>query len=179
MLVGMPGTMVALHTLPRERPGALRASPPGPEGRLYLHMRPYEIMIILDPTLDDETVRAEVDRATDLIRTKGGEPGRVERWGKRRLAYEIRKHREGNYVVVSAQSEPSVMSDLDRQLTLADGVLRHKVVHLPEKALGKPARPLGTVGPDDGAPPTSPTSSASPTSEPAAPTPAPAAVTAE
>ena len=131
-------------------------------------MRPYEIMIILDPPLDAETVRSEVDRATSLIKAKGGEPGRVERWGKRRLAYEIRKHREGNYVVVSAQSEPSVMTDLDRMLTLTDGVLRHKVVHLPEKALGKPARALGTVGPEDGAP----------TSEPAAPTPAPAAVAA-
>ncbi len=137
-------------------------------------MRPYEVMIILDPTLDDETVRAEVDRATDLIKAKGGNPGRVERWGKRRLAYEIRKHREGNYVVVEAQAEPSVMSDLDRQLTLTDGVRRHKVIHLPEKATGKPARPLGAVGPDDGAPLTSPN-----TSEPAAPTPAPAAVTAE
>jgi len=132
-------------------------------------MRPYEIMIIIDPTLDDEAVGGEVDRATELIKAKGGNPGRVERWGKRRLSYEIRKHREGNYVVVQAQSEPSVMSDLDRSLTLADGVLRHKIVHLPEKALGKPARPLGTVGPDEGAP----------TSEPAAPTPAPAAVAAD
>ena len=137
-------------------------------------MRPYEVMIILDPPLDDETVRAEVDRATELIKAKGGNPGRVERWGKRRLAYEILKHREGNYVVVEAQAEPSVMSALDRQLTLTDGVLRHKVIHLPEKATGKPARPLGTVGPDDGAPLTSPN-----TSEPAAPTPAPAAVVAE
>ncbi|HUR23813.1 MAG TPA: 30S ribosomal protein S6 [Acidimicrobiales bacterium] len=131
-------------------------------------MRPYEVMIILDPTLDDESVRTEVDNATELIKARGGNPGRVERWGKRRLAYEIRKHREGNYVLVSAQAEPATMSDLDRHLTLADGVLRHKVVHLPEKALGKPARALGTVGPDDGAP----------TSEPAAPTPAPAAVAA-
>ena len=131
-------------------------------------MRPYEVMIILDPTLDDETVRAEVDRATELIKAKGGNPGRVERWGKRRLAYEILKHREGNYVLVEAEAEPSVMSALDRQLTLTDGVLRHKVIHLPEKATGKPARPLGTVGPVDGAPVTSPN-----TSEPAAPTPAP------
>ena len=115
-------------------------------------MRPYEVMIILDPTLDDESVRTEVDRATELIKARGGNPGRVERWGKRRLAYEIRKHREGNYVLVSAQAEPATMSDLDRQLTLADGVLRHKVIHLPDKAVGKPARPLGTVGPDSGAP---------------------------
>ncbi|MDQ2826928.1 MAG: 30S ribosomal protein S6 [Actinomycetota bacterium] len=127
-------------------------------------MRPYEVMIIFDPTLEDEVVRAEVDRATELIRSKGGDPGRVERWGKRRLAYEIRKHREGSYVVLEAKAEPSVMSDLDRALTLTDGVLRHKVIHLPEKATGKPARPLGTVGPDDGAP----------SSEPAAPSPAPA-----
>ena len=116
-------------------------------------MRPYEVMIILDPTLDDETVRAEVDRSTDLIKARGGTPGRVERWGKRRLAYEIRKHREGNYVLLQARAEPAAMADLDRALTLADGVLRHKVVHLPDKALGKPARALGTVGPDDGAAP--------------------------
>ena len=131
-------------------------------------MRPYEVMIILDPTLDDETVRGEVDRATELIKARGGAPGRVERWGKRRLSYEIRKHRDGNYVLVSAEAEPAVMSDLSRALTLADGVLRHKVIHLPDKAMGKPARPLGTVSPDDGAR----------TSEPAAPTPAPAAVAA-
>ena len=127
-------------------------------------MRPYEVMIIFDPTLDDEAVRAEVDRSTDLIRTRGGSPGRVERWGKRRLAYEIRRQREGSYVVLEAQAEPAVMADLDRALTLSDGVLRHKVVHLPEKAAGTPARPLGTVGPDSGAP----------TSESAPPAPAPA-----
>ncbi|MDQ4070858.1 MAG: 30S ribosomal protein S6, partial [Actinomycetota bacterium] len=101
----------------------------------------------------------------DLIRARGGNPGRVERWGKRRLAYEIRRHREGNYVVLEAQAEPAMMADLDRALTLADGVLRHKVIHLPEKATGTPARPLGTVGPATGAP----------TSESAPPAPAPAA----
>ena len=132
-------------------------------------MRPYEVMIIFDPTLEDEAVRAEVDRSSDLIRSRGGNPGRVERWGKRRLAYEIRRHREGAYVVLEAHAEPATMADLDRALTLTDGVLRHKVVHLPEKATGKPARPLGTVGPDDGAP----------TRESAPPAPAPAAFAAE
>jgi small subunit ribosomal protein S6 len=111
-------------------------------------MRPYEVMIIFDPTLEEEVVRAEVDRATELIRAKGGNPGRVERWGKRRLAYEIRRQREGAYVVLEAEAEPAVMSDLDRVLTLSDGVLRHKVVRVPDKATGKPARLLGSVGPD-------------------------------
>jgi small subunit ribosomal protein S6 len=116
-------------------------------------MRPYEVMIIFDPTLEDETVRTEVDRSTELIRTRGGNPGRVERWGKRRLAYEIRRQREGSYVVLQAEAEPATMADLSRALTLTDGVLRHKVIHLPEKATGKPARALGTVGPEDGATP--------------------------
>jgi small subunit ribosomal protein S6 len=119
-------------------------------------MRPYEVMIIFDPTLEDETVRTEVDRSTELIRTRGGNPGRVERWGKRRLAYEIRRQREGSYVVLQAEAEPATMADLSRALTLTDGVLRHKVIHLPEKATGKPARALGTVGPDDAAAPAAP-----------------------
>ncbi len=115
-------------------------------------MRPYEVMIILDPTLEEAALREQVDRSTDIIRSAGGSPGRVDRWGKRRLAYEIRRHREGSYVVLEAQAEPAHMADLDRALTLTDGVLRHKVIHLPEKATGTPARPLGTVGPDNGAP---------------------------
>lgn len=114
-------------------------------------MRPYEVMIIFDPTLEDDAVRAEVDRSTELIRSRGGNPGRVERWGKRRLAYEIRRQREGSYVVLAAQAEPATMADLSRALTLTDGVLRHKVIHLPDKATGTPARALGTVGPDDAA----------------------------
>jgi len=125
-------------------------------------MRPYEVMIILDPTLEDDAIRAEVDRASELIRAKGGNPGRVERWGKRRLAYEIRRHREGSYVVLEAQAEPAVMADLDRALTLTDGVLRHKVVRMPDKATGKPARPLGTVGPDGGPSAGEPASQSSP-----------------
>ncbi len=126
-------------------------------------MRPYEVMIIFDPTLEEDVVRAEVDRATELIRARGGTPGRVERWGKRRLAYEIRRQREGAYMVLEAEAEPSVMADLDRALTLTDGVLRHKVVRMPEKATGKPARLLGAVGPDEEpAPPVSPAPQSSP-----------------
>lgn len=103
-------------------------------------MRPYEVMIVLDPGLDDETVRSEVDRATDLIRARGGVPGRVDRWGRRRLAYEIADHREGYYVVVDASAEPAVMDELDRLLHLADHVLRHKVIRLPDRVVGMATR---------------------------------------
>lgn len=152
-------------------------------------MRPYEVMIIFDPTLEDDALRAELDRSSELIRSRGGAPGRVERWGKRRLSYEIRRQREGNYVVLQAEAEPSTMADLDRSLTLTDGVLRHKVVHLPEKAIGKPARPLGSVGADNGSPESSGPKSSGPdnvgsprgasSGEPASPTPAPAPIAAE
>ncbi len=126
-------------------------------------MRPYEVMIIFDPGLEEDAVRAEVDRSAELIRTRGGSPGRVERWGKRRLAYEIRRQREGAYVVLEAEAEPAVMAELDRTLTLADGVLRHKVIRMPDKAVGQPARPLGGAIPDDGAaPPASPAPESSP-----------------
>ena len=107
-------------------------------------MRPYEVMIIFDPTLEDDAVRAEVDRSSELIRSAGGNPGRVERWGKRRLAYEIRRHREGSYVVLEAQAEPAVMADLDRMLFLADEVLRHKTIRLPDAVAG---RQRGTAAP--------------------------------
>jgi small subunit ribosomal protein S6 len=100
-------------------------------------MRPYEIMIILDSSLDEDAVRAAVDRATDLIRNRGGDPHRVDRWGKRRFAYELNHRWDGYYVLVEAQAEPSVMAELDRALHLADEVVRHKVIRLPERVAAK------------------------------------------
>lgn len=100
-------------------------------------MRPYEVVIIYEPTLEEDAVRSAVDRATELIRSRGGNPGRVDRWGKRRLAYEIRHHREGYYVLVEATAEPAVMTELDRTLFLADEVLRHKVIRIPDRVAGR------------------------------------------
>ncbi len=115
-------------------------------------MRPYEVMIIFDPTLEDDAIRAELDRSTDLIRSRGGNPGRVERWGRRRLAYEIRKQRDGYYVLLEADAEPAVMAELDRTLTLADPVLRHKVVRVPDKPKIRPTRGGGPGVPPDTSP---------------------------
>jgi small subunit ribosomal protein S6 len=97
-------------------------------------------MVILDSGLEDEVIRSTVDRATELIRTRGGEPGRVERWGKRRFAYELKHRWEGYYVLLEASAEPAVMAELDRMLSLADEVLRHKVIRLPD-AVAARARP--------------------------------------
>lgn len=95
-------------------------------------MRPYEIMIILDASLEEESVRALVDRATDLIRAGGGNPGPVNRWGRRRFAYELDHRWEGEYVLLEATAQPATMADLHRMLSLADEVLRHKILRLPD-----------------------------------------------
>jgi small subunit ribosomal protein S6 len=95
-------------------------------------MRPYEVMIILDAGLEEEATRSAIDRASELIRSRGGVPGSIDRWGRRRFAYELKHKWEGYYVVLRAEAEPSVMAELDRSLFLADEVLRHKVVRLPD-----------------------------------------------
>jgi small subunit ribosomal protein S6 len=117
-------------------------------------MRPYEVMIIFDSTLEEDAIRAELDRCAELIRSRGGNPGKVERWGRRRLAYEINKQRDGYYVLLEANAEPAVMDELDRTLTLADPVMRHKVVRVPEKPMIRPTRRelAGESGPPSGAP---------------------------
>jgi small subunit ribosomal protein S6 len=103
-------------------------------------MRPYEVMVIFDPALEEQAIQARVDESTGLISARGGDPGRVERWGKRRLAYEIRHQRDGYYVLMAANAEPDVMNELGRSLLLADDVLRYKVVRIPDKiAAGKAA----------------------------------------
>ena len=101
------------------------------------HLRPYEVMVILDAGLEEDAVRAAIDRATELIRSRGGNPGRVDRWGKRRFAYELDHRWEGYYVVIEAEAEPAVMSELNRSLQLADEVIRHKVVRLPDRVAAR------------------------------------------
>lgn len=109
-------------------------------------MRPYEVMVILDAGLEDDVIRATLDRATQLIASRGGAPGRVERWGKRRFAYEVHHQSEGYYALIEANAEPSVMAELDRVLTLADEVVRHKVIRLPDKVAGQARRPSAQEG---------------------------------
>ena len=107
-------------------------------------MRPYEVMIIFDADLEEETIRAAVDRFFQLIQSKGAEPGYVDYWGKRRFAYELKHRTEGYYVVLQARSEPEAMQELHRVLSLADEVLRHKVLRVPESAYG-PKKTAGTT----------------------------------
>lgn len=100
-------------------------------------MRPYEITIIFDASLEEEPIRAVIDRATEIVRSGGGNPGRTERWGRRRFAYELAHRWEGYYVLLEMSADPATVAELDRMLSLADEVLRHKVVRVPERVAGR------------------------------------------
>ena len=102
-------------------------------------------MIILDADLEEETIRAAVERWLQLIEANGAERGHVDWWGKRRLAYEIQRKTDGYYVVFQAKAEPPAMDELHRVLSLADEVIRHKVLRIPEKVYGPPKVAGGAV----------------------------------
>ena len=91
-------------------------------------MREYELMVILDPDLEERTVAPSLDRYLNLVRQDGGDVASVEIWGRRRLAYEIDKKSEGIYAVVTLSAEPATVKELDRQLTLNESVMRTKVI---------------------------------------------------
>lgn len=100
-------------------------------------MRPYETVIIFDTEVEESALTAVLERGLDVVRNNGGTVGTVDRWGKRTLAYEIRKKREGYYVVAEFSAEPKAAADLDRFLVLADEVLRHKIMRIPDEAIGQ------------------------------------------
>jgi small subunit ribosomal protein S6 len=91
-------------------------------------MRKYEVMLILPAEADDKVVSSVTDRIGQVLAQSGGQVVNVERWGKRRLAYEIAKQTEAFYLVVECQAEPESMKELDRVLALADEVVRFKAV---------------------------------------------------
>jgi len=85
-------------------------------------------MVILDPSLDERTVGPSLDTLLSVVKTEGGKIDKVDIWGRRRLAYEIRKQAEGIYAVVDLTASPATVNELDRQLGLNETVLRTKVL---------------------------------------------------
>ncbi|HUW17530.1 MAG: 30S ribosomal protein S6 [Actinomycetota bacterium] len=91
-------------------------------------MRQYELMVILDPELEERTVAPSLEQFLNVVRTAGGTVEKVDVWGRRRLAYEIDKKSEGIYAVVEMTSDAEAVTELDRQLNLNEVVLRTKVI---------------------------------------------------
>lgn len=97
-------------------------------------MREYECMLILPADADEALVTTAVERITKVISPSGGEVSGLDRWGRKRFAYELARQTEGYYVIVRFAAEPATQQELDRALKLADEVIRHKVMVLPNKA---------------------------------------------
>lgn len=90
-------------------------------------------MFILPAEADEALVGTTVGRIEKVVSAGGGAIGQIERWGRRRFAYELADQHEGYYVVTTFTAEPTAQTELERVLNLADEVLRHKVMLLPEK----------------------------------------------
>jgi small subunit ribosomal protein S6 len=91
-------------------------------------MRRYEMMVILDPELEERTVAPSLETYLKIIKDSGGSVDRLDIWGRRRMAFEIAKKAEGIYAVVDMNCEPAAIKELDRQLNLNEAVLRTKVI---------------------------------------------------
>ncbi len=91
-------------------------------------MQQYELMVILDPEVDERTVAPSLDKFLNVIRNDGGTIDKIDIWGRRRLAYEIDKKTEGIYAVVNFTAEAATTDELDRQLGLSEAVMRTKVL---------------------------------------------------
>ena len=101
-------------------------------------MQQYELMVILDPEVDERTVAPSLDKFLNVIRNDGGTIDKIDIWGRRRLAYEIDKKTEGIYAVVNFTADSKTTDELDRQLGLSEAVMRTKVLRA-DVAVASPA----------------------------------------
>lgn len=95
-----------------------------------MSLRHYELMVILDPEVEERTVAPSLEKYLSVVSQSDGKVDNVDIWGRRRLAYEINKRAEGIYAVVDFHATPAVAQELDRQLGLNEAVLRTKVLRI-------------------------------------------------
>ena len=103
-------------------------------------LRPYDILVIIDPRPTDEEVAQLLTRLQENLKELGGETTRVENWGKRRLTHDIKKQREGTYAVFDVSAEPSTIKEFERQLKLNENVLRFLSTRVPVRKKARPAK---------------------------------------
>ncbi len=103
-------------------------------------MKPYETMFVLKPDLEEEQLNSLIERSSQVITTQGGTIDNVDRWGKRRLAYEVEGFHEGYYVIIRFQGGPAVASELDRTFRITDDVVRHVILRADNVAPRAPER---------------------------------------
>ena len=99
---------------------------------MALALRDYEMVVILSPEIGDDVVGESLERLSQNITTRGGEVVEVNHWGRRRLAYPIKRHLEGNYVVSQIKLDPGQVPDLESNLRISEEVIRHLIVRADE-----------------------------------------------
>lgn len=95
-------------------------------------MRPYEFMVVLSPDLEEEAAEALITRLQEVITNRGGEIVKTDKWGKRKLSYEIAGHTEGFYVVIDFQAGNDTAAELERVVKITDGIIRHLLIRTDE-----------------------------------------------
>ena len=103
-------------------------------------LRPYEILVIVDPRPTDEEVATLLTQLGEQLKGLSVDVTKVENWGKRRLAYDIRKQREGTYAVFEVSAEPAMVKEFERQLRLNENVLRFLSTRVPIRKKARPAK---------------------------------------
>jgi small subunit ribosomal protein S6 len=117
-------------------------------------MRRYELMLLLRPDLEDDKLQAAVEKVTRAIVNGGGSLSKVSPWGKRRLAYDIGRHREASYFLIHFDIEPAQVREIERGLLISEEILRHLVTVLEDRGPAEEVAPAvapraGAAGADD------------------------------
>ena len=105
-------------------------------------MNKYELVYIIDATIEEEARKGLIERFGELITSNGGEITKVEEWGKRRLAYPINYKNEGYYVLVNFSAESELPREIERNLQINESVIRYQIIHVLEKRSSVKPRPV-------------------------------------
>ncbi|MEO6579040.1 MAG: 30S ribosomal protein S6 [Candidatus Limnocylindria bacterium] len=135
-------------------------------------MRRYELMLLLRPDLEDDKLQAAVEKVTRAIVNAGGSLTKVSPWGKRRLAYDIQRHREASYFLIHFDIEPGAVREIERGMLISEEILRHLVTVLEDRGPAEELAPAaaareqdpGATSPSSDAPSDEPDASSSATS---------------
>ncbi len=93
-----------------------------------MHLRDYELIVIISPDVAEEDISSTIDKVSDFITSRGGAITEVDHWGKRKLAYPINRFREGNYVLSRFKFKPELTAELEANLKISEDILRHMLV---------------------------------------------------
>ncbi len=113
-------------------------------------MRKYETIFILDPDLEEEQAQSALEKVKGIITQTNGEILKVEDWGKRKLAYEVKKKAKGHYILIHFVGSPALLSELERNFRVMDAVIKFQSVRLDEHLASRTESPLPEDAPEEG-----------------------------